>query len=284
MRVADALGVARRLGVDRLDALLLVAHHLRQTRTWLLAHDDEELQPPVESALREDLQRRRDGMPLAYLLGRREFHGIELRVSPAVLVPRPETELVVDWSLACIAGIAAPRVLDLGTGSGAIAIALALARSDACVEATDIETAALQTAQANASCIGAAVAFELGSWWQAAIRTDYHLIVSNPPYIAEGDPHLPALSHEPRVALVSGADGLDALRKLAAGAPRHLRPGGWILLEHGFDQGSRVRALLHAAGLQDVATRQDLAGLDRCTGGRRSLRANDENRGTSFAV
>lgn len=268
MRIDQVLTLAREVGVDRLDAQLVMAHHLHRSRSWLIAHGDEALQPQVEAAIRSDLRRRSEGMPLAYLVGRKEFRGIELCVSESVLIPRPETELLVDWALECLLDAACPRILDLGTGSGAVAIALALARPDACVDATDVDGAALEVARANALAKGASVAFEHGSWWHAVAGRTYRLVVSNPPYVAEGDPHLPILVHEPRHALVSGAHGLDALSELAAGAALHLTPGGWLLLEHGHDQGQRVRALLTAAGLVDATTRKDLSGLDRYTGAR----------------
>lgn len=269
MRVADALALARALGVDRLDAQLLLAHRLQRSRAWLLAHDDEALPDAVEAALRDDLTRRADEVPLAYLTGRREFHGLAFEVTPAVLVPRPETEELVDWALACIAARPAPRVADLGTGSGAIAVTIARHRPDAEVDAVDIDEEALGVAARNAAALGQRLRCAQGSWWSALAGRRYDLVVSNPPYIAVGDAHLAALRHEPRHALVSGADGLDDLRLIVRGAPAHLLPVGWLLVEHGFDQGAAVRALMVDAGLVDVQSRRDLSGHERCTGGRR---------------
>ena len=268
MRVAEALAMARAQGLDRLDAQLLLAHRLDRPRAWLVAHDDEPITADQELAYRHDVARRADGVPLAHLVGEREFYGLRLAVSPAVLVPRPDTEVLVDWALHCLAGLSQPRVLDLGTGSGAIAVSVAHARSDAIVTATDIDAAALEVAQANARMHGVTLELLQGAWWQPVAGRRFELILSNPPYIASDDPHLAALAHEPRHALTPGGDGLDALRVLAAGAPAHLVPGGHLLVEHGFDQGEAVRALLAAAGLEAIATRRDLAGHERCTGGR----------------
>lgn len=282
MRVADALVRARALGVDRLDAQLLLARQLRQPRSWLIAHDDHLLSQADEQALLPQLQQRAAGVPLAYLLGEREFHGLMLQVSPAVLVPRPETEHLVDWALACLAGRAAPRVIDLGTGSGAIAVAVAHACRDAQVVATDVDPAALAVARANAQRHGLAIDFRHSDWWSAVDPGPFDLVLSNPPYIAGDDPHLPALAHEPRHALTPEGDGLAALRAIINGAITRLKPGGWLLLEHGHDQGQAVRELLTQAGLVDVSTRPDLAGLDRCSGGRQQ--AADARADMSFAV
>jgi release factor glutamine methyltransferase len=269
MRVADALALARAHGLDRLDAQVLLAHRLARPRAWLIAHDDHDITADQVQAYRDDVARRADGVPLAHLVGEREFHGLRLAVSPAVLVPRPDTEVLVDWALECLAGLDRPRVLDLGTGSGAIAVSVAHARPDAIVTATDIDNATLDVARANARTHGVTLEILHGAWWQPAAGRHFELIVSNPPYIAANDPHLPALVHEPRHALTPGGDGLDALRVLAAGAPAHLVPGGQLLLEHGFDQGQAVRELLAAAGFEGIVTRLDLAGHERCSGGRR---------------
>lgn len=273
MRVAEALAMARRMNVDRSDAQALLSHRLGRPRSWLIAHDDASLEPADEAAFRLQLQRRADGVPLAYIVGHREFRGLELIVTPAVLVPRPETEGLVDWALECMSGRSAPRVVDLGTGSGAIAVALASARTDAQVTAVDCSVAALDVARANAARHRVDLRLHQGDWWQAVAACSFDVAVANPPYIAERDPHLAALTHEPAGALISGAEGLDALRKVTSGARRHLTTGGWLLLEHGFDQGAAVRKLLSDAGFIDVATRLDLAGLDRCSGGRQPTEA-----------
>lgn len=275
--VAQALAAAQALGLDRLDARWLLGHVLGQTSAWLLAHDDQPLASADAEVYGALCQRRAAGEPLAYLVGRAGFHGLQLQVTPDVLVPRPDTETLVDWALALLSACPpaagqAPQVLDLGTGSGAIALAVAHRRADVQVTATDLSPAALAVAQANAAALGLAdrLHWAQGAWWQALPPAAvFDLVLSNPPYIAGDDPHLPALRHEPRLALTPGGDGLDALRAIVAGALAHLRPGGWLLLEHGWDQAAAVAALLADAGFQDTAHRTDLAGRPRCTGGRR---------------
>jgi release factor glutamine methyltransferase len=262
-------------GLARLDARVLLAHAAGRSREWLLAHGDEPAEPAAVTTFAALAERRRAGEPLAYLLGWREFLGRRFEVGPAVLVPRPETEGLVEAALARlpVPGAVAPRVLELGTGSGAIAASIALARPDASVTATDLSAEALALARANAARLGAArIVWHRGDWWQALPPGTalFDAIVSNPPYIAQSDPHLldPALRHEPRVALASGPLGLDAIDAIAAGAPARLAAGGWLLLEHGHDQGQAVRARLRAAGLVSVATLADLQGLERVTLGR----------------
>lgn len=272
--VADALREARDLGVDRLDAQLLIAHHLRCSRAWVLAHDDAAIAAPVATSLRADLRRRADGMPLAYLTGEREFHGLMLHVTPAVLDPRPDTETLVDWALELLAGelaaVAAPQVVDLGTGSGAIALAVAHRCPRAAVRAVDLSDEALAVARANGERLALPVQWLAGDWWRPLPPPRVHLAVSNPPYVAADDAHLDALRHEPRCALTPGGDGLGAIAAIIAGADPHLEPGGWLLVEHGFDQAAAVRRLLHAAGFEAVTTRRDLSGHERCSGGRRA--------------
>lgn len=264
--IAEALRQARAAGVERLDAQWLLEHLLQRPRSWLLAHDDQALPAEAAVAWPALLARRAAGEPLAYVVGEREFCGLKLAVSPAVLVPRPETEGLVRWALELAPTLPAGPLADMGTGSGAIAVALQRALPGAEVWATDASAAALEVARANAARHGAALRFERGSWWQALPRQRFALVVSNPPYIAEGDPHLAALGHEPQQALTSGADGLDAIRELIAGARDHLLPGGWLLLEHGHDQAEAIAALLGSHGFAAVETRADLAGLPRCTG------------------
>lgn len=267
----QALAEAGALGLARLDAQLLLLHALGRTpgdRAWLIAHDDDPLADAALQDFRALCSRRAAGEPLAYLVGEKEFFGLPLRVDARVLVPRPDTETLVQWALDVIAPRERPRVVDLGTGSGAIALAIQQTRPDAQVEAVDSSEGALDVAAANADRLGLAVAFRHANWLQGA-SGPYDLIVSNPPYVAADDPHLPALRHEPLSALAAGPDGLDDLRRIAEQAPACLRPGGWLLLEHGHDQAPAVRALLAAAGLQDVASRTDLAGIQRCSGGRR---------------
>ena len=267
--VAQALSAAVALGIDRLDAQLLLLHALGRAphdRAWLLAHDTDALPDAAWSALSAQLSRRLTGEPVAYLLGEKEFHGLSLQVDARVLVPRPDTETLVDWALQCLEGHVAPRVLDLGTGSGAIALALQHARPDAQVDAVDASADALAVARSNALRLGLAVRFAQAHWLDGAAN-GYTLIASNPPYIATHDPHLPALYHEPSAALVAGADGLDDIRQIVQNAPAHLGEGGWLLLEHGHDQAAAVRQLLETRGFADVQSRDDLAGIQRCSGG-----------------
>ena len=264
--VAQALHEARALGVDRLDTLMLLADTLACSRTWLLAHDDAVLSPEQVSRLRARLARRAAGEPLAYLLGEKEFHGLMLRVDSNVLVPRPDTEVLVDWALELLAGAPHQNLVDLGTGSGAIALAVKHAQPTATVTATDVSPAALGVARANARQLALDVEFLEGGWWQALPQRRFHLVLSNPPYIAADDEHLAALGHEPALALTPGGDGLDALRCIVAGAATHLEPGGWLLLEHGFGQADAVQALLREHGFAGIQTRRDLGGQPRCSG------------------
>lgn len=266
--VGEALALAQALGVPRLDAQWLLGHHLQRSRSWLLAHDEAPLPAGLCEQLPSQLRRRAAGEPLAYLTGKAVFCGLELQVSPAVLIPRPETEDLVNWALELLAPDCTAEVLDLGTGSGAIALALAQQRPGLQVHASDASDAALAIAQANAQRLGLPLQLRQGSWWQAHAGQRFALVLSNPPYIAEGDRHLAALQHEPRSALTAGPQGLDDLREIVRGAPQHLLPGAWLLLEHGHDQGEAVQALLRQAGFREVATRADLAGLARCSGGR----------------
>ncbi len=269
--LADALRGAAACALDRLDAQLLLLHALGRPpgdRAWLLAHDTDALPPATHHAFNELCTRRAAGEPLAYIVGHKEFFGLRLQVDARVLVPRPETETLVQWALEVLAAFPADaRVADLGTGSGAIALALKQARPALQVDAVDASAAALTVAQGNAQQLGLAVAFRQASWLHGAAH-GYHLVVSNPPYVAQNDPHLAALRHEPLAALAAGADGLTDLRAIAAQAPAHLAPGGWLLLEHGWDQAPAVAALLRQHGFLDVACRKDLAGIDRCTGAR----------------
>ena len=216
------------------------------------------------------LQRRQAGEPVAYLLGEREFGGLTLQVDARVLVPRPDTEVLVEWALDTLppqGGSVSPRLLDLGTGSGAIALTITSRRPDVQVTATDASADALAVAHANAQRLGLPVRFAHGTWLAAVPDEHFHVIASNPPYIAEADPHLAALTHEPISALTAGPDGLQDIRQIVAQAPGALHPGGWLLLEHGHDQAFAVREMLAALGFIAVSSRQDLAGIERCTGG-----------------
>jgi len=267
--VAQALAHALGNGLARIDAQMLLLHVLgRPTgdRAWLLTHDTDALADDAHARFTQLCQRRGTGEPIAYLTGSKEFYGLTLAVDARVLDPRPDTETLVDWALEVLSPLCAPRVLDLGTGSGAIALALQKQRPTAQVTAVDASADALQVAQGNATRLRLPVQFRHGHWLQEVTGT-FDAIVSNPPYIASADPHLAALTHEPLQALASGADGLDDLRAIVAQSPDHLAPGGWLLLEHGWDQADAVQALLRQAGFSQVQSRNDLAGVPRCTGG-----------------
>ena len=269
MTLAHALAAAAQLGVERLDAQLLLLRVLGRPagdRAWLLAHDDDTLGASQQQQFTVLCGRRAAGEPLAYIAGRKEFFGLDLMVDARVLVPRPDTETLVEWALEVLAPMPSPRVVDLGTGSGAIALAIKSRRADAQVMATDRSPDALEVAGANAQALGLAVELRHASWLEG-IEERFDLIVSNPPYVAAGDPHLQALSHEPASALVAGADGLGDLRTIARQALARLRPFGWLLLEHGYDQAVAVRDLLANAGFSRVASRRDLGGIERCSGG-----------------
>lgn len=256
----------------RAEAEILLARCLDRDRTALWARPETVVAPATASRYRDLVHRRLGGEPVAYLTGRRGFWTLELEVTRAVLVPRPETELLVEAVLARLPADEPARVADLGTGSGAVALALAAERPRWEILATDASPDALAVARRNAARLGlTSVSFRLGDWVQAlGPRERFSAIASNPPYVAEGDPHLAEgdLPWEPQTALVAGPDGLDAIRRLVAGAVAHLRPGGWLLLEHGADQGVAVRALLTGVGLTEVHTVPDLAGLERVSGGR----------------
>lgn len=261
-----------RLG-ERADAELLLLHVLRQPRSWLFAHADDVPRMDVQTAFSALLERRAAGEPVAYLTGRRGFWSLDLEVTPATLIPRPETELLVELALQRLPPDAACRVADLGTGSGAIALAIASERPHAHVVATDASAEALAVAQRNAQrhAIGN-VAFVHGDWLAPLAGQRFDLIVSNPPYVEAADPHLAQgdLRFEPAAALVSGADGLDAIRRIVRDARTHLEPGGWLLFEHGWNQGVAVRALLADAGYTGIFTAQDLEQRDRVSGSRRN--------------
>ena len=273
---------AQRAGLPRLEAQLLLLHALgRQPheRAWLLAHGDAPL-PAASAQLYQALcARRLGGEPLAYLSGQREFYGLALQIDARVLDPRPDTETLVDWALELLPLGQAVPVLDLGTGSGAIALALQQQRPLAQVWALDASPDALEVAHANAARLRLPLRLRHGHWlrgWPKAAGEPQTppaalgLIVSNPPYIRAADPHLAALRHEPQQALVAGPDGLDDLREIIASARAHLQPGGWLLLEHGWDQADAVAALLRTHGYQSVTHRLDLAGHRRCSGGQQA--------------
>ena len=272
----QALAAAQTLGLDRLDAQLLLLHALGKShadRAWLLAHDTDALSDDVTRQFDALAERRAAGEPLAYLVGYQEFFGLRLQVDPRVLIPRPDTETLVNWSLDLLQSDALPAdaaILDLGTGSGAIALAIAqhlkTAGRPARVTAADASAGALAAARENALRLGLDVVLIESNWFEN-VGERFHLIATNPPYVANADPHLADLTHEPLNALTAGADGLDDLRKIIAQAPAHLDPTGWLLLEHGFDQALAVRELLTQRGFLQVQSRLDLAGIERCSGG-----------------
>ena len=265
-------------GLPRAEARRLLASLTGQPLTWFMAHGDDPANPNTATRFQTLAERRRAGEPLAYLLGQQEFYGRPFTVSPAVLIPRADTETLVETALEQLLLLRQQRrpvplsLLELGTGSGIIAITLALEAPDTGVHAVERSPEALAMAQQNAKALGAhRIHWHAGSWWQAlACPRRFDLIVSNPPYIAANDHHLQQgdLRFEPPQALAAGPDGLDDLRIIIGGAPAHLNPGGWLLLEHGYDQEAPVQALLRDAGFADVFTRRDLAGQPRVSGGR----------------
>ena len=295
--ITQAIQNAQSLGLERLEAQLLTLHALgraRHERAWLLAHGSDAMPEAALTQLHAFAQRRASAEPLAYITGNKEFYGLTLQVDSRVLDPRADTETLVDWALECMdawtqartdatpaaqandtGAVAAPALIDLGTGSGAIALALKHSRPPWQVHALDFSADALAVARGNAARLALALQFHQGAWLQGVQQT-FALIVSNPPYIAAGDHHLAALTHEPLQALASGSDGLDDIRTIIRQAPDHLQPNGWLLLEHGFDQAEAVRALLHSAGLTQVQSRRDLAGIERCSGGQWPGKANPD--------
>lgn len=255
----------------RLEAELLLAQTLGVDRAWLFAHADDEAPEAAVPTFEALVARRAGGEPLAYITGEQEFWSLSLQVTPAVLIPRPETELLVELALERLPSTGAPRVADIGTGSGAIALAIASERPDADVHAIDLSDDALAVARANADRLGLRnVVFHTGSWC-APLTGAFDLIASNPPYVRADDEHLQTgdLRFEPRLALTPGDDEFLAFRAIADGAPECLTPGGWLLFEHGFEQGDAVRTLLEIRGWEGVETRKDLARKDRVTLARR---------------
>ena len=261
MTVAQALTSS---GLDPREARLLLAHVTGFSEASVLAFPERDLPEEVARRFAAFSTRRRDGEPVAYIVGEKEFYGLRLSVNPAVLIPRPETELLVDLALQREFS----SVLDLGTGSGAIALAIKRHRPGARVVAVEASAAALVVAKRNGVALGLDVEWRHGRWLEAVPAERFDLIVANPPYVAMGDPHLADLRFEPDSALVAGADGLDAIRDIAPSARAHLAPGGWLLLEHGRGQDHAVRSLLQTGGLEEVRTWPDLAGIPRVSGGR----------------
>lgn len=260
--------------IDMVDARILLRHVLGYSAVELVTRGDQPLPLALWERFEELVERRESGEPVAYLIGEREFFGRTFKVTPAVLIPRPETELLVELALARCVDLRQPRLLDLGTGSGVLAVTLALELPDASVCAVDRSRQALWVAMANAAQAGASVSFVESDWFAGLGSERFDLIVANPPYVAAADPHLAQgdVRFEPRSALAAGPEGLDDLERIVSTAPAYLEPSGWLLLEHGYDQAAAVRSRLLDAGFVDVATWQDLGGVERVTGGRR-LRA-----------
>lgn len=252
------------------ESRILLSHALRAERAWVVAHGPDRLPDDQAQSVRALFARRRAGEPVAYITGEREFFGLSLQVSASVLIPRPETEIVVEQSLALMAGRGAPKVLDLGTGSGAVAVAIARARPDARVWASDASAAALAVASGNASRHSVAVRVVQCDWFAALAGEEFDVVASNPPYVAVSDPHLAQgdLRFEPAAALHGGPDGMACIRRIAAEARRHLSPGGWLVMEHGWDQGPACVGLLIGLGYTEVADFPDLSGQPRVCLGR----------------
>ncbi len=251
-----------------LDNRILLCHALGITRVGLITQSERALSEDDAATLSALVERRAKGEPIAYIVGKREFFGLDFQVSDAVLIPRPDTELLVELAIERLAPRG--RMLDMGTGSGAIAVAVAHQRPDADVSAMDVSEAALQVARGNAAANGARVRFLQSDWFGALQGDVFDLIASNPPYIAAGDKHLGQgdLRFEPAGALTDHADGMSALRTIATGAPAHLKPHSWLLMEHGYDQAAKVRLMLVTQGYTEVQSWRDLAGIERVTGGR----------------
>ena len=274
---SGSAGLTRRQAVDQvrrriapLDARLLLQHCLGISHVEFLTRSDEPLAAADSEAFMALVMRRERGEPLAYLTGEREFFSRSFKGTPDVLIPRPDTELLVLQALERLKPLAWPRVADLGTGSGAIAVSIACEGPEAKVTAVDVSPAALAVARENAERLGARVEFRHSDWFAGLAGEQFELIVSNPPYVAAQDPHLSqnGLPFEPNGALTDGGDGLSCLRTIIEGAPAHLVPGGWLLLEHGYDQAEKVRELLAAGGFKEVTSWRDLAGIERVSGGR----------------
>ena len=269
-KAARDLAADRDAAEARRDAQVLLGFALGVSRAWLTAHMEQAADSEAAAKFQSLVTLRANGHPVAYLIGVKEFFGLTLRVTPDVLIPRPETEELVEAALERLPQGESRKVVDLGTGSGCIAIAIARERPAAQVTAVDTSSPALALARENAAALDVEVEFLQSDWFAALGGRRFDLIVANPPYVAADDPHLRQgdLRFEPRAALAAGADGLADLRRIAGAAPKYLRPGGWLLLEHGYDQAEACRDLLHNAGFAELVFRADVAGLPRIAGGR----------------
>jgi len=267
-RIAAALRLEKREA--RIEVRALAVHAWQVDTAWLIAHDTDPLTDPLVGALQPLLSRRLEGEPVAYILGEKEFYGRIFKVTPDVLIPRPETELLVEAALKSLATNHRARILDIGTGSGCIALTLALERTDCCVTAVDLSAQALAIAKENARCLHASVRLLQGNLFDSLGDDRFDLIISNPPYIPATDPHLRQgdIRFEPKAALTAGPEGLDTLRPLIQSAPDHLLSGGWLMLEHGWDQADSCRSLLVESGFMNIQNLRDLAGHERATLGR----------------
>lgn len=269
MLLQEALQHAQSLGLERLDVQMLMLHAQQRSlhdRAWLALHASDYLNASALKAFEHFVQQRLSGEPIGYIVGQKEFYGLTLKVDSRVLIPRPDTETLVDWTLQVLHDHKGAKVLDLGTGSGAIALALKSVRPDLQVHALDFSVNALALAKTNATELGLDIHFSQGCWLENCTEK-FDVIVSNPPYIEDNDPHLAALKHEPIQALTSGGDGLDDIRTIIRQAPWHLKKGGWLLLEHGYNQAPAVCKLLQHTGFECVKSHKDLAGIERCSGG-----------------
>ena len=266
----EAAGILAGHDEARREAQVLLGHVLGTSRAWLSGHGDDKTEESAAAEFRDLVERRRIGEPIAYLVGKREFYGLGFRVTPDVLIPRADTETLIDVALEKLAPGVANNVLDLGTGSGCVAISIAHERPAARVTAVDLSAAALAVARQNAAASGVTVEFVEGRWFEPLAQNRFDVIVSNPPYVAAGDAHLQIgdLRFEPAMALISGKDGLNDIRAIVAGAAAHLRTGGWLFFEHGHDQAHICGDLLLDAGFEQIVNRADIAGLPRVTGGR----------------
>ncbi len=271
MNVAECLAQGQVWGLPRLESQILLLFTLgrpRHDRAWLIAHDTDQLTAAQVGHFEALVQRRLHHEPVAYIVGEKDFFGLTLQIDKRVLDPRDDTEILVEWALSCSDSFSKPRFLDLGTGSGAIALAIKSQRPQAFVSAVDASSEALHVAQQNAKRLSLDVSmFE--SNWLGQVTGEFEVIVSNPPYIEANDPHLERLQHEPLAALVSGQNGLEDIQQIVSHAQTHLVQGGWLLIEHGWQQAADVRALLAAAGYQNVQSKLDLAGVERCSGGQK---------------